>query len=1115
MRPHRLELTAFGAFPGSVELDLDLLGAGGLVLLCGETGGGKTTLLDALGFALYGAVPGLRGVRDLRSHHAAADVAPRVQLEYSAPAGRFRVTRSPAWDRPKRRGTGTQREHPKALLEKWTGSGWQAEATRNDDVGLEISLHLGMKPEQFFQVVMLPQGRFADFLHADNDAREALLKQLFSVGLFERVEQWLADRAKRATDDYNVARQALDRVQARIVEAAGGEHDGQADEPGPLLAADADGLDGAARPTSEKGPGWAAALAEAARAARLSAAARRDEAAQARELAENRLVAAREAARRAEERARLGARLTELDELAPQIAGLAAELDAASRAGAVGRAVADAAGRADDAARAAQDEASARAALAAGAVPALNASDDQPGGLSAGRDAGPDELGRLAALAQAESGRLEGLTLALTTAEDAESEASAAQAEARTHAQAAEIRTGEVETTLPAARRAAADRVEKARDAAVRAPAARDYADQLTDLAEALRARHGALVAAGEARAAAALARARAVELRQQRFDAITAELAAALADGTPCPVCGSLAHPDPAEVRADHVNKDEERTADEAATRREAAAREAAGRLAGLTERVRTLRATLLRSPDTLGSPDTLASGWPAGGHHTADAGVAGTAGTGLADVDIAGDRAAGRADEVTSDSLQDLFGELRGTLLDETVLLGGVTDDAHVPEGGGGDHDAGPALAERSAAELASLALAFAASADEATAVARDLAPAEAELARVGQAEMAAHADLAAQRSAQHQAGLRAAAARGRAAKALEPLPDALRDPARLAARVAAVATFASHCVTARETALVAARAAGEARRAEAAAVAAATEAGFSDPAAALAAVREASWVTDVRARIQEHQEERVRVQSRLEAPELAESGDDTLISLEEQERATEDAKGAHEEALATVATATERSRRLDVLVEEHAIAHADLAPRRAAADQLRGLADLAAGRGGNLHGMPLSSYVLAARLEEVAQAASQRLAVMSGGRYTLVHDAGERRDRRRRAGLGLLVEDAWTGRSRPTATLSGGETFQAALSLALGLADVVSAESGGHTIDALFIDEGFGTLDPDSLDEVMNVLDELRSGGRLVGVVSHVADLRLRIPTQIQVRKGPAGSTVETTT
>jgi exonuclease SbcC len=262
-----------------------------------------------------------------------------------------------------------------------------------------------------------------------------------------------------------------------------------------------------------------------------------------------------------------------------------------------------------------------------------------------------------------------------------------------------------------------------------------------------------------------------------------------------------------------------------------------------------------------------------------------------------------------------------------------------------------------------------------------------------------------------------------------------------------------------------------------------------------------------TDIRT----HHDELVAVCSRLAAPELA-LDPDAPIPLSEHEVAATAAREEHEAALAAAARASDRARRLDDLVGGFTDAHRAIEPLRAAAEEMRGLAELAAGRGANQQGMPLSSFVLAARLEEVAEAASHRLAAMSGGRFTLVHDGG-RRDKRRRAGLGLLVSDAWTGRTRETATLSGGETFQAALSLALGLADVVTAEAGGRAMDALFVDEGFGTLDPESLDEVMNVLDELRSGGRLVGVVSHVADLRQRIPTQIRVRKGARGSRVET--
>jgi DNA repair protein SbcC/Rad50 len=174
-----------------------------------------------------------------------------------------------------------------------------------------------------------------------------------------------------------------------------------------------------------------------------------------------------------------------------------------------------------------------------------------------------------------------------------------------------------------------------------------------------------------------------------------------------------------------------------------------------------------------------------------------------------------------------------------------------------------------------------------------------------------------------------------------------------------------------------------------------------------------------------------------------------------------------------------------------------------------ELTELARCADGTGGdNALRMSLSAYVLAARLEQVARAASQRLSAMSGGRYTLTHSDGDGHGRGR-SGLVLQVLDGWTGAQRPTGTLSGGESFYASLSLALGLADVVTAESGGAAVETLFIDEGFGSLDEQALDEVMDVLDELRAGGRAVGLVSHVSDLRDRIPAQLRVVKTRQGS------
>ncbi|WP_344284742.1 SbcC/MukB-like Walker B domain-containing protein, partial [Streptomyces hebeiensis] len=186
-------------------------------------------------------------------------------------------------------------------------------------------------------------------------------------------------------------------------------------------------------------------------------------------------------------------------------------------------------------------------------------------------------------------------------------------------------------------------------------------------------------------------------------------------------------------------------------------------------------------------------------------------------------------------------------------------------------------------------------------------------------------------------------------------------------------------------------------------------------------------------------------------------------------------------------------------------------ELGPLREEYDRVARLATLAAGTSAdNERRMRLESYVLAARLEQVAAAATVRLRRMSAGRYTLVH-TDARGGGQRRSGLGLMVVDAWTGSARDTSTLSGGETFFVSLALALGLADVVTDEAGGVRLDTLFIDEGFGSLDDQTLDEVLDVLDSLRERDRSVGIVSHVADLRRRIPTQLEVVKDRRGSRV----
>lgn len=176
----------------------------------------------------------------------------------------------------------------------------------------------------------------------------------------------------------------------------------------------------------------------------------------------------------------------------------------------------------------------------------------------------------------------------------------------------------------------------------------------------------------------------------------------------------------------------------------------------------------------------------------------------------------------------------------------------------------------------------------------------------------------------------------------------------------------------------------------------------------------------------------------------------------------------------------------------------------------EELLGLSDVVAGRGENAVAMPLRSYVLAGWLEQVAANASERLTGMTGGRYELQHAVGQ--GGRGLAGLNLQVIDHLNDTVRNPSTLSGGETFMASLALALGLADAVQAQAGGVSMDTLFIDEGFGSLDADTLEDVMSVLDALQDDGRLIGLVSHVESMKQQIPHRIQVKKTQTGSHVK---
>jgi exonuclease SbcC len=228
---------------------------------------------------------------------------------------------------------------------------------------------------------------------------------------------------------------------------------------------------------------------------------------------------------------------------------------------------------------------------------------------------------------------------------------------------------------------------------------------------------------------------------------------------------------------------------------------------------------------------------------------------------------------------------------------------------------------------------------------------------------------------------------------------------------------------------------------------------------------------------------------------------------IDLTPAEQASVAARAIWKAAVDDAVRATGTAERLAELIDSAASEHARSSDQAADHEALKSLSDTIAGRGANTHRMTLETFVLAAELEEIVAAANRRLSDMSTGRYQLRHsDALAARGAA--SGLGIVVYDAFTGQTRPAQSLSGGETFLSSLALALGLAEVVTARAGGIQLDTLFIDEGFGSLDAETLEVAMRTLDELRAGGRTVGVISHVEAMQEQIPAQLLVEQTAEG-------
>jgi DNA repair protein SbcC/Rad50 len=1000
VRPLHLELTAFGPYPATQAIDFTALGGSDLFLIHGPTGAGKTSLFDAITYALFGRLAGDRGVDRIRADRADSTLQTRVAFRFRMGKTTWRVERTPDWERPRKRGTGTTKEPATATLLREGDA--KPVATGSTDVSRAVAELLGMDVDQFTQVALLPQGEFKRLLVADSGEREKLLRKLFATDRYKDIEDRLVAHQKRLEDGTRV-------LAAKRAEVLGDRSPGDVQASRVEVRGRAEGAKERAQELRAR-DGEALAALERAR----TLAARFDEHDRSREGEES---AGRDALAAEVDRSRL--------ERARAAERVRSRLEQAGQAGA------EAERRATEERSAIAAEQAAREALVAAEARAEAARRDEPGRARlAARVSELERLlpavERLASLHDQRARERREVEAAL----GAERKAAAAR-----EAATAEIRKASDE--LARLRPVATEHVAR-RDAASALEGALDLArerDRLQrDEAERARAVEEVARRAAGARDAAAAAHARAEGLGAQREGRLAAWLArTALRDGEACPVCGALDHPAPA--RADGEIPEER---DVAAAR--AAAAEQARRAAeeeARRDREVALRAQVRESREALAAREARPVEALEAEHRVA--------------VERASE--AGAAAERVR-QLGDELEKLQGRAEGEGARLERATADAARAREAEGRT---AAIAEELGRQLA------AAGAGSGTA---------AEIGRV-RAELQAQEAQAREAAAGHQAASNA---------------------------VAEAATRAALARQAREEAV---SALDEARSAAAQACAREGFAGAEACAAALIPVPDQGKLQEsIDRRVAAHLAARRRLQELVEAvaglarPDV-EAAAATRAEAEKAARAAADEKVRLEEEAA----------RLDGVVERLGTLQAEVEALEAELGVAGSVAE--AVRGHNPKAMSLHRFVLAARLEEVAEAASERLTVMTKGRFRLRHDTSVAR-RNSAAGLSLVVEDTWTGTlDRPVGALSGGETFLASLSLALGLSDVVLRHSAGRRLDALFVDEGFGTLDEATLDVAIQALETLPAAGRLVGIISHVPELKRRIPARIEVTPTDAGA------
>ena len=1080
---HNLEFEAFMAYPKRQEINFDTLNNAGVFLLNGPTGAGKTTILDAICYALYGETSSDRESAKLHSTYAAhSGTKPRVLLDVTLHGKRLRIDRTPAYNKPITRGArkGQMREESaKATLAELAPGAdpadekaWTPISSSVAEVNRTIAERTHLTKEQFLKVVLLPQGQFAQFLKSKPKERKELLKKMFPVEHYEQLFAALTEEAKTAqqevAQDENTQRGYLERARAEMLalQALLDAVDTDAEDPAEAETPENFTTENvtAENVTAETLDAWIAGGVE--RARKTSAREKQEQQRLTDEADQNTRLLAERAQLQADwrEYEQLCERRTRLTERADEHKAQREELAQARAAAPLHAQYAQvhaesqalAAREQEQTACASALDENGRALLAAlrnedispevtfpeettfAAFPGLEPS-EQETQLEAlldtlralqKKDAQlTDEEAVVAALLKQSNALEQDKARAEKTLSDLTAAAEQLAEELAGYSTADEERTLAAHlVTEVQQKHDAAQQMQQKLDAASAAVAEAEKQNKRTATAE-QKAQEKWQASAQQALVATEEFK----NLQVLRLAQASSLLARELKDGEPCAVCGSVEHPAPAQI-AEGEQLVERADLDAAKEREDKAHKQA-----------RT---------------------------H-----------------ELAKDRAT-KAHQEASEALAAARTQY------ETLAAQGECD------------------VEQTAAQLQQAQTRLAQAQSRVTA--RDGVLAKVERVRVelqkAQEALRTIEGAAVEAQTRH----RDAAARCEATAAdLAPARAAVG----FSQRVEAVEGYrVAHQRLARAVLLL-----GQVRERHALAAAAAqrllAESSFESAELIHAAVRTPERVDALEQAVAAYELEHARL--------LEGFGREAIVAVAARvaagEQAPDDLQGVREQveqlrAAAHRLTLREGEREsvlrsLQALRGEYAAFRAQTAQRYDRAQMLANLAAAARGDtlGGYEHQVDLVSYVLGAEFERILQSASLHLDRMSEGRYGMVFSDHRAKGSRSGGGLNLEITDTWTGEPREASSLSGGESFLASLSLALGLAEVVQANNGGIELDTLFIDEGFGTLDAETLDMVMGTIESLRDSGRTIGLISHVEEMKNRIPAQIVVEKGQNGSSV----